>query len=67
MKTELTLQQRIDLIENEIKILKAHVFKDSQQPWWQQIAGVFENDHDFEQIDALGRSIREKERAEAQS
>lgn len=67
MKSELTLKQRIDLLENEIKILKAHVFKDSQQPWWQQIVGVFENDPDFEQIETLGRALREQERVEAQS
>jgi hypothetical protein len=67
MKTEMTLQQRIDLIENEIKLLKSYVFKNAQQPWWQQIVGLFENDPDFDQISSLGRSIREQERMEAQS
>jgi len=63
----MTLQQRIDLIENEIKLLKSYVFKNAQQPWWQQIVGLFENDPDFDQISSLGRSIREQERMEAQS
>lgn len=66
MKSEMTLQQRIDLLEKEIKVLKAHILKNAKQPWWQQIVGVFENDPDFEQIESLGRAIREQERMEAQ-
>jgi hypothetical protein len=67
MKNEMTLQQRIDLLEKEIKLLKSHIYKNAQQPWWHQIVGVFENDPDFEQISALGQSIREQERMDAQS
>jgi len=67
MKNEMTLKQRMDLLENEIKLLKSHILKNSQQPWWHQIVGVFENDHEFEQISSLGSSIREQERLEAQS
>lgn len=67
MKTEMTLEQRIDLLENEIKLLKSLMLKTAHQPWWEQIAGVFENDADFEQIESLGRSIREQERTKAQS
>ncbi|HEX9974387.1 MAG TPA: hypothetical protein VGD14_20125 [bacterium] len=63
----MTIQQRIDLLENEIKILKSYILKNTPKPWWQQIVGVFENDPDFEQISSLGRSIREQERMDAQS
>jgi len=66
MKTELTLQQRIDLLENELKVLKLYILKNTPQPWWKQIEGVFENDPDFEQILSLGQAIREQERLEAQ-
>jgi hypothetical protein len=67
MRTEMTLKQRIDLLENEIKLLKALMLKNANQPWWEQIVGVFENDPDFEQISSLGRAIREKERMKAQA
>jgi len=67
MKTEMTLKQRIDLLENEIKLLRSLMLKNAHQPWWEQIVGVFENDADFEQIESLGRSIREQGRVEAQS
>ncbi len=67
MKTKMTLQKRIDLLENEIKAIKSYLFKNAAQPWWQQIVGVFENDPDFEQISSLGRAIREQERMDARS
>lgn len=67
MKNEITLKQRMDLLENEIKLLKSKMLKNSQQPWWHQIVGVFENDPEFEQISSLGSSIREQERPETQS
>ena len=67
MKNDLTLQQRVDLLEQEINQIKSHLFKNAQQPWWQKIVGVFENDPDFEQISSLGQAIREQERMEAQS
>lgn len=62
MKNKLTLQQRVDFLEQEINLLKSHFFKNAQKPWWQKIVGVFENDPDFEQISLLGKAIREQER-----
>jgi len=67
MKNDLTLQQRIDLLEQEINQIKSHLFNNYRKPWWQKIVGVFENDPDFEQISSLGQAIREQERMEAQS
>lgn len=67
MKNELTLQQRVDLLEQEINQIKSHLFNNSRKPWWQKIVGIFENDPDFEQISSLGQAIREQEKLEAQS
>ena len=67
MKNHVTLQQRVDFLEREINLLKSHLFKNSQKPWWQNIVDVFENDPDFEQISSMGQGIREQERMEAQT
>jgi len=67
MKQSLTLEKRVELIERELAFLKAQLSKNSQQPWWQKIAGVFENDPVFEEISSLGQAIREQERREAHS
>lgn len=54
MKNNLTLQQRVDFLEQEINLLKSRLFRNDQKPWWQKIVVVFKNDSDFEQIYSLG-------------
>ncbi len=65
MENNHTLEQRIETIERELDLLKSRVYANSQKPWWEKIAGVFENDAAFEEISSLGQSIREQERANA--
>ncbi len=67
MENSLTLEQRVEIIERELDILKAQLPKNHQKPWWQKIAGVFENDPAFDEIVSLGQAIREQERRDAQS
>jgi len=67
MEHNLTLEQRVELIERELNFLKAQLPRNSQKPWWQKIAGVFENDPVFDEISSLGQALREQERREAQS
>jgi hypothetical protein len=65
MENNHTLEQRIEIIERELDLLKSRLNVNSQNPWWEKVAGVFENDPAFEEISSLGRSIREQERANA--
>lgn len=67
MENNLTLEQRVELIERELNFLKSQLPKNSQRPWWQKIAGVFENDPVFDEISSLGQSFREQERKETAS
>jgi hypothetical protein len=63
----LTLEERVEILEKEITILKSQLSTKPQRVWWQDIAGIFENDPAFEEILALGQAIREQERNEASS
>jgi hypothetical protein len=67
MENNLTLEQRVELIERELNFLKAQLPKNNQKTWWQKISGVFENDPVFDEISALGQGLREQERREAQA
>lgn len=67
MEHNLTIEQRVELIERELNLLKSQLPKNGSKPWWQKIAGVFENDPVFEEISSLGQSLREQERREAQA
>lgn len=66
MEYSLTLEQRVELIERELNLLKARLPKNGAKPWWQKIAGTFENDSVFDEISSLGQALREQERREAQ-
>lgn len=67
MEHDLTLEQRVALIERELNLLKAQLPKNGQRPWWQKISGVFENDPAFDEISSLGQALREQERREVQA
>jgi len=66
MENNPALEQRIEIVERELNLLKAQLPKDYSRPWWQKISGVFENDPAFDEISALGQKIREQERLDAQ-
>ena len=67
MENNLTLEQRVEVIERELNFLKAQLPKNSQKPWWQNIVGVFKNDPAFDEISALGQAIRQQERLDTRS
>lgn len=67
MEHNLTLEQRVAVIERELNFLKAQLPKNNQKSWWQKISGVFANDPAFDEISAFGQSLREQERREAQA
>jgi hypothetical protein len=59
------LQRRIERLERELRALRRTVCNAQRRdgrPWWQQIAGDFEDDPAFAEIVRLGRKIRRAER-----
>jgi hypothetical protein len=53
------LKDRVAKLEQDIGELKSRSVSQADQPWWQRIAGRFENDPAFEEIVRLGREYRE--------
>ena len=58
------LEKRVSQLEHEVSLLKSQVTGQSGQPWWERIAGRFENDAAFDEIVRLGREYRESLRPE---
>jgi hypothetical protein len=56
---------RLEADVREMKALLQAQQPDSTKPWWESVVGTFANDPVFEEIDRLGREIREKERRKA--
>ena len=62
MATKVTrLEERLARLEGELKDLKAEV-RQQRIPWYEQIAGTFENDPVFDEIVRLGAAIRKADR-----
>jgi hypothetical protein len=51
------LVERVEKLEQDVIALKSNA--PSDRPWWQRIAGRFENDAAFDEIVRLGREYRE--------
>jgi hypothetical protein len=58
------LERRVAQLEQEVSLLKSQASGLSDQPWWERIAGRFENDQAFDEIVRLGREYRESLRSE---
>lgn len=57
--TSKVLEQRLAALEAELATLKSKVEKlQPSQPWWERIAGTFENDPVYEKAMKLGREYR---------
>jgi hypothetical protein len=56
-----TLEARLSVLEREMAQIKRLLRTKSgpAEPWWERIAGVFEDDPVFEQAMKLGRQYRE--------
>jgi hypothetical protein len=59
-----TIEQRVEQLEKEITQLKLRLQSTapslaSENPWWEEIVGVFANDPDFEAAVELGRDYRQ--------
>ncbi len=58
------LEKRVAQLEREVSLLKSHATGPADQPWWERIAGRFENDQAFDEIVRLGREYRDSLRSE---
>jgi HD superfamily phosphodiesterase len=60
MASSSQLEQRVANLEAEVATLKRKLDKlDRATPWWEQIAGTFENDPIYEKAMQLGREYRQ--------
>jgi hypothetical protein len=68
MVSSSSLEQRVADLEAEVATLKRKLEKlDRTTPWWEQIAGTFENDPIYEQAMRLGRKYRQSLRPKTAS
>lgn len=58
------LEKRVLQLEQEVSLLKSQAAGQSDRPWWERIAGKFENDPAFDEIVRLGREYRNSLRPE---
>ena len=66
MASSLPLEQRVADLEAEVATLKRKLDNlDMTTPWWEQIAGTFENDPIYEKAMQLGREYRQSLRPKA--
>lgn len=61
------IEKRIAAIEADLAILKARVEEKEKpkRPWWEEIAGTFEDDPYYAEAMRLGRKYRESLRPKA--
>jgi hypothetical protein len=54
-----SLEQRVAALEEELAKLKSKLEgRDASKPWWERIAGTFQDDSVYEQAMKLGRQYR---------
>ena len=58
------LEKRVAQLEQGVCLLKSHATEQGDRPWWERIAGRFENDRAFDEIVRLGREYRDSLRSE---
>ena len=59
MLEQLTVEERLSALEQELRELKQQVtVQHEQRSWIEQIAGTFKDDAEFEEIVRLGREFR---------
>jgi hypothetical protein len=53
------LERRVEQLERDVSALRTQAAITRDQPWWQRIAGRFENDPIFDEIVRLGSEYRQ--------
>ena len=58
-----SLEQRMAELEKELAVLRKKIEAlTGTKPWWERIAGTFQNDRIYEQAMQLGRKYRRAQR-----
>ena len=52
------LEDRIDALEKELSRIKEKVDGNGKHPWWERIAGSFQNDEAYAEAMRLGSELR---------
>ncbi|WP_129631235.1 hypothetical protein [Candidatus Oscillochloris fontis] len=55
----MTLEDRVAMLEQELRMLKQQLAQPAIVPWWEQISGVFAATPAFDEASQLGRQYRE--------
>lgn len=61
MATNLSLEERVNALECEMREVKSALKTNHgipQQPWWEQLAGMFKDDPLFDEIIKAGHAYR---------
>ncbi|PDW00037.1 hypothetical protein [Candidatus Viridilinea mediisalina] len=59
----MTLEDRVAMLEQELRMLKQQLAQPAIVPWWEQINGVFAATPAFDEAIHLGRQYREAQRS----
>lgn len=62
MSVVLPLEERVAILEAELHELKQLLSQKAEVPWWEQIAGTWAHDSEFDEAMRLGREYREAQR-----
>lgn len=63
MAQQPTLEQRVDELEEQVRLLSSAVFQSTKKPGWLgKIVGSMKDDPEFAEILKLGREIRQADR-----
>jgi hypothetical protein len=66
--TQAQLEERVAVLEAELAKLKSKVEgNDASKPWWEKIAGTFQDDPIYEKAMKLGRQYRQSQKPRAAS
>ncbi|MCL4207347.1 MAG: hypothetical protein KJ000_33105 [Pirellulaceae bacterium] len=66
--TPAQLEKRVAVLEAELAKLKSKVEGyDASKPWWEKIAGTFQDDPIYEEAMKLGRQYRQSQKPDAAS
>lgn len=63
----MTLEQRVQRLETDLRVIKELLQKnmEAKEPWWNAIAGIYQNDPEAQEVMKSVLEMREKERRQA--
>lgn len=54
-----TLEERVAVLETEVACLKNEAVETTENPWWEEIRGIFKDDPAYVEAMQYGREYRE--------